>query len=192
MMALIYGVLGLQHASEAVYNAYVDRVPIVMFAGNVSEQSKRFGLPSWYHTATDLAPLLAGAIKWSDQPTDASYLADSFHKAYRLAVTGPAGPVLVTLDDWIQESSITNIRKNLAIPAYHPPVQPVGDPRALAGAAKLLAGAQYPVIVADRTVSGQTGMDRLGELRSRCRCAGAQRCLAHLFADRPSLQSHRR
>ena len=163
MMALIYGVLGLQHASEAVYNAYVDRVPIVIFAGNVSEQSKRFGLPSWYHSATDLAPLLAGSIKWSDQPSDASYIADSFHKAYRLAVTAPAGPVLVTLDDWIQESSVSALRSKLAIPAYHQPVQAVGDPRALADAAKLLVGAQYPVIVADRTVSGQAGMDRLGE-----------------------------
>jgi acetolactate synthase-1/2/3 large subunit len=164
MMALIYGVLGLQHASEAVYNAYVDRVPVVMFAGNVSEQSKRFGLPSWYHSATDLAPLLAGAVKWSDQPTDATYVADSFHKAYRMAVTAPGGPVLVTLDDWIQESSVSAIRSKLTIPAYHAPVPPVGDPRALADAAKLLVAAQYPVIVADRTVSGQAGMDRLGEL----------------------------
>ncbi len=164
MMALIYGVLGLQHAAQAVYNAYVDRVPVVMFAGNVSEQSKRFGLPSWYHTATDLAPLLAGSIKWSDQPTDASYVADSFHKAYRIAATAPMGPVLVTIDDWIQESSVTNVRKSLNIPSYHAPIQPVGDPRALADAAKLLAGAQYPVIVADRTVSAQAGMDHLAQL----------------------------
>ncbi len=164
MMALIYGVLGLQHASQAVYNAYVDRVPVVMFAGNVSEQSKRFGLPSWYHSATDLAPLLAGGIKWSDQPTDIGYVADSFHKAYRLAMTAPSGPVLVTLDDWLQEASISGVRSKLTIPTYHAPVKPVGDPRALADAAKLLVNAQYPVIVADRTVSGQAGMDRLGEL----------------------------
>jgi acetolactate synthase I/II/III large subunit len=164
MMALIYGVLGLQHAAEAVYNAYVDRVPVVMFAGNVSEQSKRYGLPSWYHTATDLAPLLGGAVKWSDQPTDAQYVADSFHKAYRMAMTGPAGPVLVTLDDWIQESSLTGVRKSLTIPTYHPPVQAVGDPRAIAKAARALVDAQYPVIVADRVVSSQAGMDNLAQL----------------------------
>jgi acetolactate synthase I/II/III large subunit len=166
MMALIYGVLGLQHAAEAVYNAYADRVPIVMFAGNVSDQSKRFGLPSWYHTATDLAPLLAGSLKWSDQPSDVEYVADAFHRAYRTAVTAPMGPVLVTLNDWLQESSISAVRKSLTIPVYRAPVQPVGDPHALADAAHLLVGAQYPVIVADRTVGSQAGMDRLSELAS--------------------------
>jgi acetolactate synthase I/II/III large subunit len=161
MMALIYGVLGLQHASQAIYNAYVDRVPIVIFAGNVSDQSKRYGLPSWYHSATDLAPLLAGAVKWSDQPTDVQYVADSFHKAYRLATTAPMGPVLITLNDWMQENSITSLRNSLTIPAYHPAVPPVGDPQALAAAAKMLVAAQYPVIVADRVVSSQAGMDQL-------------------------------
>src|SRR5208282_6867456 len=100
MSALIYGILGLQHAAMAVYNAWADRVPIVMFAGNVGDQTKRFGPPPWYHSATDLASLLKGTLKWSDQPVSAHYIADSFHQAYRLAVTEPKGPVLITLDDW--------------------------------------------------------------------------------------------
>jgi acetolactate synthase I/II/III large subunit len=78
MAALIYGVLGLQHASMAIYNAWADRVPIMMFAGNVGKQNKRFGPPSWYHNATDLAALVPGYLKWSDQPLSPHYIADSF------------------------------------------------------------------------------------------------------------------
>jgi cytochrome c553 len=76
MSALIYAVLGLQHASMAVYNAWADRVPIVMFAGNVVNQNNRFGPPGWYHSAVDLAPLLGGALKWSDQPASMQYMPD--------------------------------------------------------------------------------------------------------------------
>jgi acetolactate synthase-1/2/3 large subunit len=164
MAALMYGVLGLQHAAMAVYNAWADRVPIVMFAGNVGNQSKRFGLPTWYHSATDLASLLKGTLKWSDQPVSPQYIADSFHRAYRLAVTAPKGPVLVTVDDWLQENSLADVRSELSIPTYHPPVQPIADPKALADAARMLVAAQNPVIVVDRAVSSQAGMDNIAEL----------------------------
>jgi acetolactate synthase I/II/III large subunit len=164
MAALIYAVLGLQHASMAIYNAWADRVPIMMFSGNVGKESKRFGPPSWYHSATDLAALLPGYLKWSDQPVSPHYIADSFHRAYRLAVTPPQGPVLVVIDDWLQERSFTPIRHELTIPAYRPPVPAIANPQALAAAARMLAAARYPVIVADRTVSSQAGMDHIAEL----------------------------
>ncbi|HTH98789.1 MAG TPA: thiamine pyrophosphate-dependent enzyme [Stellaceae bacterium] len=164
MMALIYGVLGVQHAAMAVYNAWADRVPIYMLAGNVGDQAKRFGPPSWYHSATDLSPLLSGALKWADRPVEAAYVADSLQYAYRQATTAPKGPVLVTLDDWLQENSLTGQRDKLPVPPYHPGVPPVADPAALAEAARMLVAAHYPVIVVERTVSGQAGMDNVEKL----------------------------
>lgn len=164
MGTLLYAVLGLQHASMAIYNAFADRVPIMMFAGNVGNESKRFGPPSWYHSATDLAALLPGYLKWSDQPVSPHYIADSFHRSYRQAVTPPQGPVLTVIDDWLQERSFTAIRHELTIPSYHPPIVPIADLQALTQAARMLVSARYPVIVADRTVSSQAGMDRIAEL----------------------------
>jgi thiamine pyrophosphate-dependent acetolactate synthase large subunit-like protein len=164
MAALIYGVLGLQHAAMAMYNAYADRVPIMLFAGNVGNENKRFAPPSWYHSAADLADLVQGSIKWSDQPISPHYIADSFHRAYRLAVTPPQGPSLVILDDWLQERSLSDIRSKLTIPTYHAPAVAIAEPQALADAARMLASAQYPVIVVDRAVSAQAGMDRIAEL----------------------------
>jgi acetolactate synthase I/II/III large subunit len=34
MAAIVHGSVGLQHASMALYNAFADRVPIILFAGN--------------------------------------------------------------------------------------------------------------------------------------------------------------
>ena len=34
MLAIVHGNIGLQHASMAIYNAYADRVPVVVIAGN--------------------------------------------------------------------------------------------------------------------------------------------------------------
>jgi thiamine pyrophosphate-dependent acetolactate synthase large subunit-like protein len=84
--------------------------------------------------------------------------------ACRLASTAPMGPVLVTFDDWLQENSLTGLRDQLSIPAYHPPISPVAAPQALAEAAKMLVAAQYPVIVAERTVSVQADMDNVAKL----------------------------
>jgi acetolactate synthase I/II/III large subunit len=164
MAAVLYGVIGLQHASMAIYNAFADRVPVVMFAGNVGNETKRFGFPGWYHSAEDLAALVQPTLKWSDQPVSPHSIADSFHRAYQLAVTPPQGPVLTVLDDWLQERSFSDIRSSLTIPTYHPPTTAIADPQALAQAARMMVGAQYPLIVADRTVSTQAGFDRIGEL----------------------------
>ena len=37
-MMLCHGTVGLQHAAMAIYNAYCDRVPIVVMAGNFRDQ----------------------------------------------------------------------------------------------------------------------------------------------------------
>lgn len=164
MAAVLYGVIGLQHASMAIYNAFADRVPVVMFAGNVGDETKRFGPLGWWHSAEDLAALVRPTIKWSDQPTSPQLIAESFHRAYRLARTPPEGPVLTILDDWLQERSFSAIRSKLTIPAYRTPANPIAAPQALGEAARMLVAAQYPLVVADRTVSTQAGMDRVTEL----------------------------
>jgi acetolactate synthase I/II/III large subunit len=45
MGIMAHGTVGLQHAAMAVYNAWCDRVPVVMFAGNFLDAEKR--RPAW-------------------------------------------------------------------------------------------------------------------------------------------------
>src|SRR5204863_6982432 len=41
MAALVHGTVGLQHGAMAIYNAWVDRVPILILAGNGLDATKR-------------------------------------------------------------------------------------------------------------------------------------------------------
>src|SRR5712692_12045744 len=43
MMIMVHGTVGLQHASMAIYNAYCDRVPIFIVAGNILDVTYRRG-----------------------------------------------------------------------------------------------------------------------------------------------------
>jgi acetolactate synthase I/II/III large subunit len=62
MATLLHGVIGVQHASMAVYNAYVDRVPVIMIAGLDYEG------PVPAHNATDMGAIVRGITKWDAQP----------------------------------------------------------------------------------------------------------------------------
>jgi len=41
MMAMLHGIIGLQHASMAIYNAYADRVPVYIIVGNWMDGATR-------------------------------------------------------------------------------------------------------------------------------------------------------
>ena len=65
-MALMHGTVGLQHASMAVYNAWADRVPLIMIGGNDLDASKRPpGVPT-VHSAQDIDALVRDFTKWDD------------------------------------------------------------------------------------------------------------------------------
>ena len=77
MGMMAHGTVGLQHAAMAVYNAWCDRVPIMMFAGNFLDAAKRRPGVEWYHCVQDPAALLRDFIKWDDQPLSLQHFAES-------------------------------------------------------------------------------------------------------------------
>ena len=56
----------LQHASMAIYNAWVDRVPVMIFAGNGIDASKRRPGTEWNHSVQDPALMVRDFVKWDD------------------------------------------------------------------------------------------------------------------------------
>src|SRR5262249_61081231 len=83
--------------------------------------------------------------KWDDQPTTLQHLAGSAGRAYKIAMTPPMGPVLLSLDAELQENPIQEA-ETLRIPKLAKVKPPQGDSGAIAEVAKLLAGADNPVI----------------------------------------------
>jgi thiamine pyrophosphate-dependent acetolactate synthase large subunit-like protein len=163
MGILAHGTVGLQHAAMAVYNAWCDRVPIMIFAGNFVDADKRRPGVEWYHCVQDPAALLRDFTKWDDQPASLQHFAESVMRGYKLATTPPMEPVVITADGDLQEEPIHN-EKKLRIPKLTRSIPPQGDSGALSEAAQMLVAAEHPVIIADRAARSQTGMKRMVEL----------------------------
>ena len=169
-MAMMHGTVGLQHACMAVYNAWADRVPLLMIGGNDLDASKRPpGVPT-VHSAIDINALVRDFTKWDDQPVSCQHFAQSMVRAYKYAMTPPYGPVMIGLDAGAQQASLKPEEKDLYIPKYVPPSPPHADPAALRETAKLLVNAENPVIVADRCARTQAGMNSLVQLAELVQC----------------------
>ncbi len=162
MAAVLHGAVGLMHASMALYNAWVDRVPIMAFAGNGVDADKRRPGTEWNHSVQDMALMVRDYVKWDDYPMSLQHFAESAVRAYKIAMTPPSEPVLIGVDTDLQEEPIH--AEGLTIPARSPSAPPQGGRAALAQAARLLANAAAPVIIADRAARDQEGVNRLVEL----------------------------
>src|SRR5262252_8251650 len=163
MGMMAHGTVGLQHATMAVYNAWCDRVPIMMFAGNILDADMRRPGVEWYHCVQDPAAIHRDFTKWDDQPVSLQHFAESVMRAYKIATTPPMGPVLITADGDLAEEAVHD-EKKLRIPKLTKSIPSQGDSGALAEAAKLLVAAERPVILADRMARSQEGIKRLVEL----------------------------
>src|ERR687887_357734 len=102
MLALVHGNIGLQHASMAIYNAYADRVPVVVIAGNWRDAGTRNNGVNSYHSAQDMALIVRDYVKWDDEPASLTAFAESAVRAYKIAMTPPMEPVLVVVDHELQ------------------------------------------------------------------------------------------
>ena len=170
LMTLAHGSVGFQHAAMAVYNAWCDRVPVIIVGGNHMEASMRPpGVPT-FHSAQDINALLRDFTKWDDTPLSLNHFAQSFVRAYKIAMAPPHGPVVLALDADLQQEPVKGNGERLAIPRYVPTAPPQGDSGAVKEAARLLANAERPVIVADRAARTPNGIRLLIELAEALQC----------------------
>jgi len=187
-----HGVVGLQHAAMAIYNAWCDRVPVIVIGGNIMEADKRAPGAEWPHSGVDIGQLVREFTKWDDQPASLQHFAESAVRAYKIATTPPMGPVFLALDAELQENPIANA-ESLRIPKFEPVAPPQGDSGAIAEAAKMLVEAQNPVIVCDRVARTPAGMARLVELAETLQCGVIDNAGRMNFPSRhPLNQSFRR
>jgi thiamine pyrophosphate-dependent acetolactate synthase large subunit-like protein len=150
MAALIHNIVGLQHASMAIFNAWCDRVPLLALgATGPMDITQRRPWIDWIHTALVQGNLVRDYVKWDDQPHSLAGVPESFLRACRIAQTDPQGPVYVCYDAGIQEE-VLHTTPSLPDPRrYAPPAPPQANPEALERVAELLLQAEHPVIIAD-------------------------------------------
>ena len=90
MAAAVHSNVGLMHATMAMFNAWCDRMPVlVLGATGPVDAPKRRPWIDWIHTARDQGALIRDYTKWDDQPASAEAARESLLRAYWLANSAP-------------------------------------------------------------------------------------------------------
>jgi benzoylformate decarboxylase len=147
---------GLGHAMGAIYSAKFSGSPIIITAGQY-EQGYGLTEPMLYEP---LVPIAAPLVKWAVEVQRAEDLPRIVHRAAKIALTPPTGPVFLSLpgDVLDQEGGIdmgapTRIERD---------VRPSDD--VLDRLAVRLLGAANPVIIAGREIADRDAFDDAGAL----------------------------
>jgi thiamine pyrophosphate-dependent acetolactate synthase large subunit-like protein len=160
----LHNIVGLQHASMAIFNAWCDRTPIFNLGGGGPQNAMNRRSTDWVHTALVQGNLVRDFVKYDDQPQTIEAVPESLLRAHRIATTEPKGPVYICLDSDVQEEKIST---PLFVPdakLFRPPAPAAPNPAMLERAAELLAGARWPVIVAGELGRNPQSLPVLREL----------------------------
>jgi acetolactate synthase-1/2/3 large subunit len=150
MAAVVHDIVGLQHASMAIFNAFCDRAPVlVLGATGPMDATHRRPWIDWIHTALVQGTQVRDYVKLDDQPASVAALPEAFLRAWRVAGTEPMGPVYLCLDAGLQEQALEHPVTWPPTARFRPAAPPHADPRAVDAAARHLAEARSPVIVVE-------------------------------------------
>ncbi|MDE3075147.1 MAG: thiamine pyrophosphate-binding protein, partial [Chloroflexota bacterium] len=165
MAAIAHDVVGLQHATMAIFNAWCDRVPVLVLGGTgPMDATRRRPWIDWIHTANVQGTQVRDYTKFDDQPYSLAAVPESLIRAFRLATTPPCGPVYVCFDSDIQEEPITASLPAIEPASFPQPARLAPDPEAVNRIAEWLVDATSPVVIPDRVGFRQAAVDRLVEL----------------------------
>src|SRR6185503_3518381 len=107
MAVALHANVGLMHATMAIFNAWCDRVPMLLLGGvGPMDAVQRRPWVDWIHTARDLGALVRGYTKWDDQPSSCAAALESMLRAWQITQTAPKAPVYVCLDASLQEQVV--------------------------------------------------------------------------------------
>jgi thiamine pyrophosphate-dependent acetolactate synthase large subunit-like protein len=151
MAVVLHSNVGLMHAVMAVYNAWCDRVPmLVLGATGAVDAARRRPWIEWIHTSRDQGALVRHYVKWDDQPASVPAALNGLLRADRTTRTAPTAPVYVCLDVSVQEDPLPPGTEIPDPARFRPSATPAPAPDAVAAAARVLAGARRPLILAGR------------------------------------------
>jgi len=151
MGAIVHSNVGLMHATMAIFNAWCDRMPVVVLgATGPVDAAKRRPWIDWIHTARDQGALVRGYVKWDDQPASPAAAREALIRAANIANALPQGPVYVNLDAEMQEAKLAEPLPPIDVARFRPRVSAAPDPDMVKEAAERLRQAKSPVILAGR------------------------------------------
>ena len=176
MGAVVHSNVGLMHATMAVFNAWCDRIPmLILGATGPWDAARRRPWIDWIHTASDQGALVRDYTKWDNQPASVPAAYEALLRAAQIANTAPRGPTYVNLDAALQEAKIGPLPPLPEAARFRAPDAVLPAPHGVEAAAQLLSGAKNPVILAGRVSRSETGWHQ--------RVALAEKLQARVYTD---------
>jgi thiamine pyrophosphate-dependent acetolactate synthase large subunit-like protein len=160
--------VGLMHATMALYNAFCDRVPmLVLGATGPLDAALRRPWIDWIHTSADQAALIRNYVKWDDQPLSVAAALEAIMRADAVTRSYPCAPVYVCLDSALQEQPLEQEPLIPDVARHRAPPAPAGDAAAIAAAGAILTQALRPLILIGRVSRDQGAWDARVALAER-------------------------
>lgn len=151
MGVVLHSNVGLMHATMSIFNAWCDRVPmLVLGATGPWDAARRRPWIDWIHTASDQGALVRDYTKWDNQPASVPAAYEALLRAVQIADTAPRGPTYVNLDAALQETKLAALPPFPDAGRYRAPDPVMPAAHLVDAAALLLAKARNPVILAGR------------------------------------------
>ena len=96
MAAYVHNVVGLLHASMAIYNAWANRSSMLVLGGTgpMAADGRRPWI-DWIHTANVQGNAVRDFVKWDDQPASVGSSIESLIRGYHITSSAPEGPVYI-------------------------------------------------------------------------------------------------
>jgi benzoylformate decarboxylase len=147
---------GLGNAMGALYNAKFSGSPVILTAG---QQEQGHGLlePMLYEP---LVPVAQPLVKWAIEVTRATDLPRIIHRAAKVALTPPTGPVFLSLPgDVLDEALELDMGRPVRIDSAVRPTDPV-----LEDLVKRLLAAKNPAILAGQEIASHDAFAEAAEV----------------------------
>jgi acetolactate synthase I/II/III large subunit len=165
MAVILHNLVGLLHATMAIYYAYIDRVPIfIMGATGPMDEGKRRPHIDWTHTALVQGNAIRDYVKWDYQPYSIDGVPESFARAFSVMTTEPQGPVYMCYDADLQEQKITREIPLPPIDSVRTPSPMMPDPRAIEAIADKLLACENPLLMPEYVGRREGGFDAMVKL----------------------------
>ncbi|WP_231710450.1 thiamine pyrophosphate-binding protein [Roseibium limicola] len=165
MAVALHANVGVMHAAMSIYNAWCDRVPMVILgATGPVDAHKRRPWIDWVHTSQDQAAVIRNYIKWDSQPASTEAAVEALLRAHQITTTAPFGPSYICLDVSDQEEKL---EREFVLPdatRFLAPELPAPSARATTDLVERIRAARRPVFLMGRMLRGEAEWQRRIEL----------------------------
>jgi len=169
---------GLGNAIGSIYNAKFTGTPIIITAGQ-QEQGHGLTEPLLYDP---LVPIAEPVVKWAVEVTRLEDLPRIVHRAAKVAMTAPTGPVFISLPgDILNDEAGVDLSRPTRVDTRNRPADDVLD-----NLAERLLAAERPVLVCGDEVVKSDALEEAAELAETLGAAAYQQSVpygAHYISE---------